>query len=266
MGCAPPSSTRNKLLPCYSDMETNESAHLARRVLIGRIETLAIGRTDAALSFDGRLAAKNGWSEDFATRVAVEYRRFLALIATSDDQLTPSDAVDQAWHLHLTFTRHYWHDLCRDTIGRDIHHEPTSGGYEQREHYRARYAHTLERYYETFGNLPPQDVWPAPEDRFERRFVRVEITEEPGLAVAKWTAIGAGMMAVMVIADQHVLVAVVLAMIAFAGLCRSFGKFRRTDWDGLEWDLFAFDGAGSGDCGDAGGDGGCGGGCGGGCS
>lgn len=247
-------------------METNDSAHPARRVLIGRIETLAIGRTDATLSFEGRLAAENGWSGDFAARVTVEYRRFLALIAICDDQLTPSDAVDQAWHLHLTYTRDYWHGLCRDTIGRDIHHEPTSGGCEQREHYRARYAHTLERYNETFGDLPPSDIWPDPEDRFERRFVRVEITKASEPTIAKWTAIGAGTMAVMVIAGQHLAVAVVLAMIAIAALCRLLGKFPRVDGDGLEWDLFAFDGAGGGDCSDGGCDGGCGGGCGGGCS
>ena len=109
-------------------METNSSAHLARGVLIGRIETLAIGQIDAALSFEGRLAAENGWTEAFAVRVAREYRRFLALMALSDEQLTPSDAVDQAWHLHLSYSRDYWERFCPDILGRPLHHGPTAGG------------------------------------------------------------------------------------------------------------------------------------------
>lgn len=136
-------------------MKTNSSAHPARRVLIRRIETLAIGQTDATLGFEGRLAAENGWSDAFAARVAVEYRRFLALIAIGEEQLTPSDAVDQAWHLHLAYTRDYWQGLCRDIVGRDIHHEPTSGGPDQRERYRDRYACTLDHYRATFGEPPP---------------------------------------------------------------------------------------------------------------
>ena len=53
-------------------MEEQSSAHTARRVLIGRIENLAIGQMDAALGFEGRLAAENGWSEAFAVLVGRE--------------------------------------------------------------------------------------------------------------------------------------------------------------------------------------------------
>lgn len=240
-------------------MEKNSSAHLARRILIGRIETLAIGQADAALGFEGRLAAENGWSEPFAARVGVEYRRFLALIAIGDEQLTPSDAVDQAWHLHLAYTRDYWHHLCRDIVGRDIHHEPTSGGSDQRERYRDRYARTLDRYRATFGESPPADIWPDPADRFAGRFVRVDLTQAPGRAGAARTAVGAGAMAAMLVAGQHWAVAMILTLIAVVALCRSFGRLRCGEWRAFEWDLSGFDGS-------DGGDGGCGSGCGGGCS
>ncbi|KQM27394.1 MULTISPECIES: glycine-rich domain-containing protein [unclassified Sphingomonas] len=243
-------------------METNSPAHPARRVLIGRIETLAIGQTDATLGFEGRLAAENGWSEAFAARVAVEYRRFLALIATGEEPLTPSDAVDQAWHLHLAYTRDYWQGLCRDIVGHAIHHEPTSGGPDQLERYRDCYARTLDRYRATFGEVPPIDIWPDPAERFAGRFVRVDMTRPPHPAGAIPTAIGAGVMAMMVIAGQHLVVAALLAVIAVVALCRSLGRFRHGDGDGFEWDFGGFDGSDGGD----GGDGGCGSGCGGGCS
>ncbi len=41
-----------------------------------------------------------------------EYRRFAFLAATAGHPVTPSDAVDQAWHLHLTYSRDYWDRFC----------------------------------------------------------------------------------------------------------------------------------------------------------
>ncbi|MGW8190946.1 hypothetical protein [Sphingomonas hankookensis] len=76
------------------------------------------------------------------------------------------------WTSHGTFiwpyTRDYWHRLCRDIVGRDIHHEPTSGGSDRRERYRDSYARTLDRYRFTFCESPPADIWPDPADRFAR--------------------------------------------------------------------------------------------------
>lgn len=246
-------------------METNSSAHLARGILIGRIETLTIGQIDAALSFEGRLAAENGWTEAFAVRVGREYRRFLALIAISDEQLTPSDAVDQAWHLHMVYTRDYWHGLCRDIVGRDIHHEPTTGGSDRRDHYRSRYSHTLDLYRATFGDTPPADIWPAPAERFAGRFQRVDLTRATlsKAQMARWIGFAAAGLAVAGLAGMQGLVAllpigvVILLMILSASwkTGRS-GRRTRSGSDGCTAD-FSF-----GDGGD-GGDGGCGGGCGG---
>jgi len=247
-------------------METNNAAHMARRILIGRIETLAIGRTDAALSYEGRLAAENGWTGTFAGRVAAEYRRFLALIAISDEQLTPSDAVDQAWHLHMAYTRDYWHGLCRDIVGRDIHHEPTSGGPEQREQYRDRYAHTLDLYRGTFGDPPPADIWPDPSERFAGIFQRVDRTRMMRLGAEETMLIGlasAGLATLIVMG----MVALVAALLIFAAIVTwvqgarlKAGTARRC----FDLNLDGGDAGGLDGC--SSGDGGCGGGCGGGCS
>ena len=247
-------------------METNNAAHMARRVLIGRIETLAIGRTDATLSYEGRLAAENGWTDTFAGRVAAEYRRFIALIAISGDQLTPSDAVDQAWHLHMVYSRDYWHGLCRDIVGRDIHHEPTSGGPEQREQYCDRYAHTLQLYHATFGNAPPADIWPDPSERFARIFERVDRTRMMLLGAEEATLIGlasAGLASLIVlgmvtlVAALLIFVTIVIWVLA-AQLAAGTAR-RRFDLNFGSGDACGSDGGSSGDSG-------CGGGCGGGCS
>jgi uncharacterized protein (TIGR04222 family) len=130
----------------------------------------------AALTFTQRLARENGWSVGFADDVVGEYRRFLFLAMTAGHEVTPSDEVDQAWHLHLTYSRSYWQELCEQTLGKPVHHGPTRGGKSDGSKYRELYEKTLQSYREAFGQEPPANVWPSVEARFTDpgRFVRID--------------------------------------------------------------------------------------------
>ena len=123
-----------------------------------------IGPEQAALSFADRLARENGWKPAFAARVIEEYKRFAFLAATSGHELTPSDAVDQAWHLHLTYTRDYWERFC-PLLGVALHHGPTAGGQDERHRFYRQYADTLAAYEAAFGERAPPDIWPSARQR-----------------------------------------------------------------------------------------------------
>ena len=125
------------------------------------LAAMRIGPDAAASTFTARLAAENGWSPAHAEAVAHEYRRFLYLVAKAGEPLTPSDDVDQAWHLHLLHSRHYWEVLCAQILGRPLHHEPAAGGADDAERHRRQYEATLARYRTTFGDAPPPGIWPA---------------------------------------------------------------------------------------------------------
>jgi hypothetical protein len=130
----------------------------------------------AALSFTDRLARENGWPLPFALRAVAEYKRFIFLLCVTDHPLTPSDAVDQVWHLHLLYTRSYWIDFCQYTLERPIHHGPTRGGTQEQAKFDDWYARTLTQYAAVFGQEPPAAVWPAPAIRFRpARFCRVDL-------------------------------------------------------------------------------------------
>jgi hypothetical protein len=75
--------------------------------------------------------------------------------------VTPSDAVDQAWHLHLTYSRDYWQRFCPDVLGRELHHQPTEGGAGQQHLFFEQYAETLKSYETVFGHCAPADLWPS---------------------------------------------------------------------------------------------------------
>ncbi|HSF12878.1 MAG TPA: hypothetical protein VLA50_07875 [Erythrobacter sp.] len=97
-----------------------------------RIAAHTIGPDDAELTFARRLARENRWGLPFADRVIGEYRRFCYLAIACGHEVTPSDAVDQAWHLHLTYSRDYWEVFCPTVLGADLHHGPTKGGSVER--------------------------------------------------------------------------------------------------------------------------------------
>lgn len=138
------------------------------------LEAFSFDPPGVALSFSGRLQRENGWSAKHTAAVMAEYRRFLYLCAEAGHPVTPSDDVDQAWHLHLSYTRSYWDELCGDILGKPLHHGPTQGGSGEAEKFREWYEATLRAYREHFGKEPPATVWPSPELRFlPARFERV---------------------------------------------------------------------------------------------
>lgn len=118
-----------------------------------------IGPHDAALPFAERLARENGWTRGQAERVIEEYKRFCFLAVTAGHPVTPSDQVDQAWHLHLTYSRDYWERFCPEILGRPLHHGPTAGGSDEQHRFFHQYAETLRSYARVFGS-PPADLWP----------------------------------------------------------------------------------------------------------
>ncbi len=218
----------------------------------------------AQLTFSRRLARDNGWGEDFSQRVIDEYKRFVYLAATAGHPVTPSDEVDQAWHLHLAYTSHYWDEMCGEILGQPLHHGPTQGGKDESAKYRDWYVRTLESYEAAFGEKPPADVWPPPERRFAGAEAFQRIDKRDYLLVPKppTQAVVLGAIALILAGcslDGEFGRIEVLLFIALVGVIIwiAITEFRKRE-DGT-------DGGGCGAPGDGGDGSGCGSGCGGGC-
>lgn len=110
--------------------------------------------------FRAQLAERTGWSPGRCERAIGEYLRFCAVAARLGGRAVPSAAVDEVWHLHLTWTRDYWEDFCPRRLGFALHHQPSRGLPGEREALREAYADTLQAYAYEFG--PPEpELWPA---------------------------------------------------------------------------------------------------------
>lgn len=125
-----------------------------------------IGSGDELLTFEKRLARENGWTPGYSRRVIEEYKRFVFLCCEAGHPCTPSDQVDQAWHLHLTYTHSYWEELCQKVLQRPLHHHPTRGGRKEGAKFDDWYSRTLASYERLFGQKAPADIWPPAAERF----------------------------------------------------------------------------------------------------
>ncbi len=161
----------------------------AELTLWNRIQDFGFDQPGTSFKFSDRVARENGWTKRFALRVIDEYKKFIFLCCVSEKGVTPSDAVDQVWHLHLTYTRSYWIDFCRHTLGKEVHHNPTKGGRKEAEKFDVYYSRLKELYQQYFTVVPPDDIWKSNDVRFsDIHFQRINLTTnwiipKPGVKV-----------------------------------------------------------------------------------
>lgn len=122
--------------------------------------------SEPKLTFEERLSRENRWTAEKSQQAILEYKKFLYLGVRAGHPITPSDEVDQVWHLHLQYSRNYWHSLCKKTLGYEFHHGPTQGGQKERTKYKNWYEDTKESYEKIFGEVPPIEIWPGSKERF----------------------------------------------------------------------------------------------------
>ena len=152
-----------------------------------KLESLQLDNNNAVFDFSARLSKENGWSRAFTARAIQEYKRFLLLAMHAGHSVTPSEAADQVWHLHLVYTRSYWQDLCNQVLGRPLHHEPTAGGLDESAKFHLQYECTLASYRRIFGEDPPADIWPSAVECFKPKLNRwVDVSRHWTLPKPAW--------------------------------------------------------------------------------
>lgn len=143
-----------------------------------KIDEFEIDDTQCEFTFSRRLARDNKWTHDFSLKVIAEYKKFIYLCCVGYGEITPSDSVDQAWHLHLTYTKSYWVDFCQKTLKKQVHHNPTKGGESEKRRYSSAYDSILIVYEREFGSLPPATLWPDNDTRFGNiDFKRINLSD-----------------------------------------------------------------------------------------
>lgn len=150
-------------------MVNNES----QSALWQKLASFEINEGDETFTFENRLGRENGWSRSYAERVMEEYRKFLFLCATAGHPCSPSDPVDEAWHLHMIYTRSYWERLT-PLLPAPLHHHPSKGGTMESAKFEDWYARTLDSYRRAFGEEPPIDIWPPVGQQLKKHTIPID--------------------------------------------------------------------------------------------
>jgi uncharacterized protein (TIGR04222 family) len=195
----------------------------SQQELFDRLAQFQFDEPGTELTFSRRLARENGWSLAYAERVIDEYKKFLLLACTTGHVVTPSQQVDQAWHLHLTYTRSYWDDLCRNVLQQPLHHGPTKGGNAEQTKFVDLYERSLVSYRQVFGSEPPRDIWSPAEQRFgeDLRQVSVNTTRYWVIPKPRW--------------PQTLSPAMPMFALGLFGLPMAVTTWNPLDWNGPEF-------------------------------
>ncbi|NIF44313.1 TIGR04222 domain-containing membrane protein [Burkholderia sp. Tr-862] len=137
----------------------------AQQALLTRLLAYSPDDPHAALPYSRRLAEAEGWTHAHALAVIDEYKRFAFLAQAAGHPVTPSVAVDAAWHFHLQYTLEYWDVFCAGVLRARLHHMPGTGAPDEAAVYARRYQNTLDSYRRLFGCEPPASIWPRPDSR-----------------------------------------------------------------------------------------------------
>ena len=113
------------------------------------------------IKFLEKSAMKNfDLSKEEATELLQELGKFYVLKIIEKDydhnKLSPSEEVDELWHLHLLFPKKYY-QFCARFARNWIDHSPDAkydGNHDR------RYSNTIKKYRSTFNADPPYSMWP----------------------------------------------------------------------------------------------------------
>jgi uncharacterized protein (TIGR04222 family) len=153
--------------------------------LYRRILEFSFDQPGTQVSFCKKLERENGWSLSYTQRVIEEYKKFVFLAVASGYPVSPSDQVDQVWHLHLSYSRSYWQEFCPNVLQAPLHHEPSRGGSSEQSRFDKMYSQTLESYEQVFGKAPPSDIWPPLKSRLARDIHLVRIDRQKNWVLPK---------------------------------------------------------------------------------
>lgn len=145
---------------------TRQRMTTPQRDLYQQIEQFKLDATTAIFPFSAKLAWQYRWTEVYTFRAIQEYKKFVFLVAMTNQNLSPSTVVDRVWHFHLLYTYSYWEEFCGNILKRPLHHFPSLGTPQEGVQYYEQYCETLRLYRHYFG-VPPEDIWNPPRHRPE---------------------------------------------------------------------------------------------------
>ena len=112
------------------------------------IDDFQFEKSPQEYGFVTRLAYENGWTEFFTKQAISEYKKFMYLVSTTSEMLSPSEIVDIVWHQHLIYSESY-KNFCT-LLGKDVKHIPSTHHADEKILFNDAFVRTEKLYKENF--------------------------------------------------------------------------------------------------------------------
>lgn len=143
--------------------------HLVPPDLWDIIQAKFTGPDASTKAFANKLAVKLDWTNAFALKAVLEYKKFVYLGIISKFVVTPSEIIDLVWHQHLLFSAAY-RSFCTEVIEYNFDHKPELIAVaNETVIYSAQYDDTIALYKNEFGYAAPTEIWGSA--KFDRNLI-----------------------------------------------------------------------------------------------
>ena len=61
--------------------------------------------------------------------------------------------------MHLIYTQNYWEEFCPNILKKKLHHDPSKGGFAEKDKHHHWFSDTLKNYRDIFNQDAPEDIW-----------------------------------------------------------------------------------------------------------
>jgi len=134
-----------------------------------RLHEFSLDKPNVSFSFSSKLSKEENWTEDFTAKAIEEYKKFVYLCCILPNGASPSEIVDEVWHMHLIYTENYWEEFCPNILQQKLHYHPSNGGQNENEKHRNWFSETLTNYEKIFNQKPPHEIWLTKKEQPKRR-------------------------------------------------------------------------------------------------
>lgn len=126
--------------------------------LWNRINDFQFDEKSARFPFSLKVAKEYNWDIQFTAEAILEYKKY-AFLSCILKNTSPPVIIDKVWHIHLLYTKQYWHVWCKDILQKELHHNPASGGILEKQELMKASEDTKSKYQECFGIKPLKKYW-----------------------------------------------------------------------------------------------------------
>ena len=118
-------------------MNPENQLYFSNDTLLLKIMDYSFDNSLVEKPFIQRLAYEYQWTEDYANKALLAYRRYMYMVVKYKNRVLPSIPIAKVWRFHITYSQAYFNDWCTNTLSMVVHYLPNDVDNKYHPDYRS---------------------------------------------------------------------------------------------------------------------------------